>query len=93
VATALPPPAGRGRGSGLTPDYRAFCNLDPALLDNLAVASMLGVGREMYEDPNDGSLHDVGVCFLSEPYPSLCPPGSTLSTLGPCLVGPGSNPH
>jgi hypothetical protein len=39
------------------------------------------------------ALHDVGVCFLSEPFPSLCPAGSTLSTSGPCVVGPGSNPH
>ena len=51
------------------------------------------VGRDAYQDPNDGSLHDVGVCFFSEPYPSLCPAGSSLSTSGPCVVGPGSNPH
>jgi hypothetical protein len=93
-------PVGRGLGSGLPPDNRAFCNLDPALLDNAEVMAVLQgypyffpVGREAYEDPNDGSLHDVGVCFFSEPFPSLCPAGSTLSTSGPCVVGPGSNPH
>ena len=93
VATEPWAPAGRGIGSGLPLDNRAFCNLDPALLDNSEVTSLLGVGREAYEDPNDGSLHDVGVCFYSEPFPSLCPSGSTLSTSGPCVVGPGSNPH
>ena len=99
VATDLPAPAGRGLGSELAPDYRVFCNLDPALLDNQEVTSLLSdrlstpVGRDAYGDPNDGSLHDVGVCFFSEPFPSLCPPGSTLSTSGPCVVGPGSNPH
>jgi len=100
VATDVLPPAGRGLGSGLSSDYRAFCNLAPALLDNLEVSSVLGrfpyvlaVGRDAYEDPNNRTLHDVGICFFSEPFPSLCPPGSTLSTSGPCIVGPGSNPH
>ena len=100
IATDIAPPAGRGLGSGLSPDYRAFCNLDPALLDNPEVTSLLAgfpfflsVGRDAYQDPKDGSLHDVGICFLSEPFPSLCPPGSTLSTSGPCVVGPGTNPH
>jgi hypothetical protein len=93
VTTDVGPPAGRSYGSGLASDYRVFCNLDPALLDNLEVTSLLGIGRDAYEDPNDGSLHDVGICFFSEPFPSLCPPGSTLSTSGPCAVGPGSNPH
>jgi hypothetical protein len=100
IATDIKPPAGRGLGSGLSPDYRAFCNLDPALLDNLEVTSLLAgfpfflsVGRDAYRDPTDGSLHDVGICFFSEPFPSLCPSGSTLSTSGPCVVGPGSNPH
>lgn len=95
VATDVPPPAGRGLGSGLTRDYRAFCNKDPALLDNPEVGFILGLfgaGRAAYTDP-DGNVHDVGVCFLAEPFPSLCPPGSTLSTTGPCIVGPGSNPH
>jgi hypothetical protein len=100
VLTDLPPPAGRGYGSSLNPDYRVFCNRDPALLNNEEVVSVLGgrpdfltVGPDAYHDPNDGSLHDVGVCFFSEPFPSLCPAGSTLSTSGPCVVGPGSNPH
>ena len=93
IATDLRPPAGRGLGSSLTPDYRVFCNLDPALLDNLEVTSILPIGRDAYRDPKDGGLHDVGICFFSEPFPSLCPAGSTLSTSGPCVVGPGSNPH
>lgn len=99
VVTDVDPPAGRARGSLLTPDYRAFCNLDPALLDNVEVVQVLRgfygqrIGRDVYKNPNDGTLHDVGVCFLSEPFPSLCPAGSTLSTSGPCVVGPGSNPH
>jgi hypothetical protein len=83
VPDDVPFPAGRGLGSQLSPDYRVFCNLDPALLGNTEIASMLGVG------PGDG----VGFCFYSEPFPSLCPPGSTLSTTGPCVVAPGSNPH
>jgi hypothetical protein len=100
VATEPWAPAGRGLGSGLPPDNRAFCNMDPALLDNSEVMTVLQsrpyfiqVGREAYQDPNDASLHDVGICFYSEPFPSLCPSGSTLSTSGPCVVGPGSNPH
>jgi len=95
VSTDIPFPAGRGLGSQLNLDYRAFCNLDPALLDNPEISSLLGelgAGRDAYEDAQ-GDLHDVGVCFLSEPFPSLCPAGSTLSTSGPCVVGPGSNPH
>jgi len=92
VATDVPAPAGRGFGSQLSQDYRAFCTLDPALLDNEEVASWLGIGRRAYTD-DAGVDHDVGVCFLSEPFPSLCPPGTSLSTSGPCVVGPGSNPH
>jgi hypothetical protein len=95
VATDLPPPSGRGLGSQLAPDYRVFCNLDPALLDNEEIGELLGffgAGRGAYKDPQ-GRRHDVGVCFLSEPFPSLCPAGSTLSTSGSCVVGPGSNPH
>jgi len=92
VPNAALPPAGRGLGSLLPADNRAFCNLDPALLDNLEVASFLGTGRGAYVDA-DGGAHDVGVCFFSEPFPSQCPPGSRLSTTGPCAVGPGSNPH
>ena len=92
VVTEMAAPAGRGVGSGLNRDYRAFCNLDPALLDNPEIASLSGAGREAYED-DQGDLHDMGICFLSEPFPSLCPPGSSLSTTGPCIVGPGSNPH
>ena len=97
-ATDVPPPAGRGFGSQLSQDYRAFCNLDPALLDNSEVTSMLSnvfglnTGRRAYLD-NAGVAHDVGICFFSEPFPSLCPPGASLSTSGPCVVGPGSNPH
>ena len=87
-----PSPEGRGLGSLLPADYRAFCNFDPALLDNSEIASILGTGRNAYPLP-DGGMHDLGVCFLSEPFPSLCPAGSTLSTTGPCVVGPGSNPH
>src|SRR5215813_6596257 len=41
IVTDIRPPAGRGQGSGLTPDYRVFCNLDPALLDNAEVTSLL----------------------------------------------------
>ena len=95
VATDLPAPAGRGLGSQLAPDYRVFCNLDPALLDNAEIGGLLqffGAGRGAYTDPQ-GEAHDVGVCFFSEPFPSLCPAGSTTSTAGPCTVGPGSNPH
>src|SRR5262249_34162191 len=95
VATDLPAPAGRGIGSQIAPDHRVFCNLDPALLDNPAIGALLGffgAGRGAYSDPQ-GKAHDVGVCFFSEPFPSLCPAGSTLSTSGPCVVGPGSNPH
>jgi len=95
VATDLPAPAGRGLGSQIAPDQRVFCNLDPALLDNKEMKSLLGffgAGRGAYTDEND-EAHDVGVCFFSEPYPSLCPAGSSLSTSGPCVVGPGSNPH
>jgi len=96
VATDLPPPAGRGLGSGLASDVRAFCNKDPALLDNPEIGFLLGAifgaGRDAYVDA-DGNAHDVGVCFLAEPFPSLCPDGATLSTSGPCVVGPGSNPH
>jgi hypothetical protein len=96
VVTEVIAPAGRGGGSGLSRDYRAFCNVDPALLDNAEMASLLSdevsAGRKAYEDA-EGKLHDVGICFLSEPFPSLCPPGSSLSTTGPCIVGPGSNPH
>jgi hypothetical protein len=106
VTNDVPPPAGRGLGSQLPLDNRAFCNLDPALLDNLEVTGLLSsglagfdyalqspiaVGRGAYQDSS--GAHDVGVCFFSEPFPSLCPSGSTLSTSGPCVVGPGSNPH
>ena len=86
------PPDGRGIGSQLPADYRAFCNFDPALLDNQEIGSILGTGRNAYPLP-DGGMHDLGVCFFSEPFPSLCPQGSSLSTTGPCVVGPGSNPH
>jgi hypothetical protein len=91
------PPAGRGLGSQLSRDYRAFCNLDPALLGNAEIAAVLsdplfGAGPGAYVDA-EGNPHDVGVCFFSEPFPSLCRAGSTLSTSGPCVVGPGSNPH
>ena len=91
------PPVGRGLGSTLPPDNRAFCNLDPALLGNLEIASVFSdlgfeAGPGAYVDP-EGNPHDVGVCFYSEPFPSLCPAGSTLSTTGPCVVGSGSNPH
>jgi hypothetical protein len=98
VATDVPPPAGRGYGSQLSEDYRAFCNMDPALLDNSEVTSVLSnlfglnTGRGAYTD-DAGVDHDVGICFLSEPFPSLCPQGTSLSTSGPCVVGPGSNPH
>jgi hypothetical protein len=95
VGTAVGAPAGRGNGSGLNRDYRSFCNLDPALLDNVEMSSLLGdygAGRAAYPDEEE-NLQDVGICFLSEPFPSLCPPGSTLSTTGPCVFGPGSNPH
>ena len=96
IATAIPFPGGRGFGSQLSPDYRAYCNLDPALFDNEEVATWLldhvGAGRDAYEDPQ-GSLHDVEFCFLSEPFPSLCPAGSSLEQTGTCVVGPGSNPH
>jgi hypothetical protein len=102
VATDVPPPAGRGFGSQLSQDYRAFCDLDPALLDNPEVTSVLSylssifyevhVGRVAYA-PDGGTPQDVGVCFLSEPFPSLCPSGSVLSGTGSCVVGPGSNPH
>lgn len=100
VVTDVFAPAGRGLGSGLNPDYRSFCNLDPALLDNPEMASppgpeepsLSGAGHDKYKD-DQGNLHDVGICFLSEPFPSLCPPDSSLSTTGPCVVGPGSNPH
>ena len=85
-------PEGRGNGSQLSLDYRAFCNLDPALLDNPEMTEILGTGRGVYPGA-DGEMHDMGVCFLSEPFPSQCPSGSTLSTTGPCVVGPGSNPH
>jgi len=96
VPTDPLPPAGRGIGSQLPQDNRAFCNLDPALLGNAEIIAFLGdwfgAGPGAYVDP-DGGVHDVGVCFLSEPFPSLCPPGSTLATSGACVVGPGSNPH
>jgi len=106
VATDIPSPGGRGLGSGLSADYRAFCNLDPALIDNPEMRFSMttlfeqypltrpGVppGRGAYTDPQ-GNKHDVGVCFLADPFPSLCPPGSTLSKSGPCVVGPASNPH
>jgi hypothetical protein len=92
VPTDPLPPEGRGVGSLLPADNRAFCNLDPALLDNPEISSILGTGRGAYPDA-DGGVHDMGVCFFSEPFPSLCPSGSTLSTTGPCVVGPGSNPH
>lgn len=102
VVTAVGAPAGRGYGSGLNRDYRSFCNLDPALLDNPELSSPLGpkrpsrsgAGRAAYPDPDHPeTLRDVGICFLAEPFPSLCPPGSSLSDTGPCVVGPGSNPH
>ena len=93
VATDVPPPDGRGFGSQLSQDYRAFCNKDPALLDNEEVASLLGIGRRADTPDDGGTPQDVGLCFLSEPFPSLCPPGTSLSTSGPCVVGPGSNPH
>ena len=86
------PPAGRGLGSLLPADNRAFCDLDPALLDNMEISSILGTGRGAYPDA-DGGVHDMGVCFFYDPFPSLCPAGSTLSTTGPYVVGPGSNPH
>ena len=100
VPTDIPTPGGRGSGSGLNADYCAFCNLDPALLENPEMLNVLsnypsvgvGLGRAGYTD-GEGNAHDVGVCFLAEAFPSLCPPGSTLSTHGPCIVGPGSNPH
>lgn len=105
VSTAPPAPAGRGLGSQIAPDQRVFCNLDPALLGNTEVTTLLSiyaqiltgnfdfqVGRDGYTD-EQGQTHDVGVCFFSEPYPSLCPAGSSLSTSSPCIVGPGSNPH
>jgi hypothetical protein len=100
VGTEVAAPAGRGNGSQLNRDYRSFCNLDPALLDNPELASppgpeedsLSGAGRDKHTD-DQGNLYDVGICFLSEPFPSLCPPGSTLSTTGPCVYGPGSNPH
>jgi hypothetical protein len=41
VVTEVIAPAGRGGGSGLSRDYRAFCNVDPALLDNAEMASLL----------------------------------------------------
>ena len=87
VVTEVFAPAGRGGGSGLNRDYRSFCNLDPALLDNPEMASLLAhlSGREAYTD--DQGNHDVGICFLSEPFPSLCPPDSSLSITGPCVVG------
>jgi hypothetical protein len=92
VATDVPPPTGRGYGSQLSQDYRAFCNMDPALLDNEEISSLLGIGRAAL--PVDGGQPlDVGVCFLSEPFPSLCPQGTNLAETGPCVVGPGSNPH
>lgn len=59
LATLVPPPrvhsvfdpflfpAGRGFGSQLSPDYRVFCNLDPALLGNTEIASMLRWVRAM----------------------------------------------
>ena len=92
IPNDLPSPAGRGLGSLLPADNRVFCNLDPALLGNTEIANYLGIGAGAYVD-GDGGVHDVGVCFFSEPFPSLCPAGSTLSTTGPCVVGPGSNPH
>jgi hypothetical protein len=91
VANDVPSPWGRGYGSQLSNDYRAFCNLDPALLDNPKVGEWLGTGRGIPD--LQGNPRDVGVCFVAEPFPSLCPAGSTLSTTGPCVVGPGSNPH
>ncbi|RPH68324.1 MAG: hypothetical protein EHM78_19210 [Myxococcaceae bacterium] len=95
IATDVPFPAGRGLGSQLSSDYRAYCNQDPALLDNEALKPLIeewGAGRGAYSDAQ-GNPRDVGLCFLSEPFPSLCPAGSTLSETGPCVVGPGSNPH
>jgi hypothetical protein len=94
VATDVPAPDGRGMGSGFSRDSRAFCNLDPALLDDREIASALSningiaIGRAASAD----GTHAVGICFFSEPFPSQCPPGSSLSTEGPCVVGPGSNP-
>ena len=94
VPDQVPFPFGRGLGSQLARDYRAFCNLDPALLGNPEIASILGeFGAGPGLEDDDGNLHDVGVCFYSEPFPSLCPKGSMLSTTGPCVAGPGSNPH
>jgi len=95
IVTDIPFPDGRGLGSQLSLDYRAFCNLDPALLDNEELKPLLeefGAGRGLSADAQGNPL-DVGICFLSEPFPSLCPAGSTLSEKGPCVVGPGSNPH
>ena len=95
VPNDLPSPGGRGLGSQLSRDYRVFCNRDPALFGNAEIATILGyfgAGPGAYVD-TDGNAYDVGVCFFSEPFPSLCPAGSTLSTSGACVVGPGSNPH
>ena len=96
IATDIPYPGGRGLGSQLSADYRAYCNLDPALFDNEEVATWLldqvSAGRGAYTDEK-GNPRDVGICFLSEPFPSLCPSGSSLGKTGPCVVGPGSNPH
>jgi hypothetical protein len=91
IATAIPSPEGRGLGSQLSLDYRAFCNQDPALLGNKELKD-LGIWPEEYLDAR-GDPQGIGICFLSEPFPSLCPAGSTLSETGPCVVGPGSNPH
>ena len=91
VPDDVPSPWGRGYGSQLSNDYRLFCNLDPALLDNPKVGEWLGIGRGIPD--LEGNPRDVGLCFVAQPFPSLCPTGSTLSTTGPCVVGPGSNPH
>jgi hypothetical protein len=95
IVTAIPSPGGRGLGSQLSPDYRAYCNQDPALLGNKEIATLLKdleIWPEEYLDAQ-GDPQGIGICFLSEPFPSLCPTGSTLSQTGPCVVGPGSNPH
>ncbi len=77
VATDIPFPGGRGLGSQLSPDYRAYCNLDPALFDNAEVASWLfdqvGAGRGAYID-EQGNPEDVGSLLslrtVPEPLPS-----------------------
>jgi hypothetical protein len=61
-------------GSGIAPDYAVHCDVPLGQFLHVGpLADVYGIGilGDQMTD-SAGNVHDVGACFLSKPFPSLC---------------------